>query len=242
MAVSTLIITRDSAPWLAHTIANVRPWSAEVVVIVDAESQDDTLAVARRQADRVECWRVGGLQETVLNAAVELCQHEWIMHLDDDELLPDGFGAALNYLLDKPADEFAFNRLLLVGDGTQMALAENVYPDRQLRLRTRAAYRQAPWPARTHSLPDGDTGLRRWLVSTADTTIWHLNLLLRPAAERQRRMARLWELDPDGMTRTADWHAQFTSPWQYGAPPGPPPAQLAAVLRAVNMKAGSDGP
>lgn len=230
---STLLITRDSGPWLRYVLANVRPWTDELVVVVDEESSDDTYAVAQATADTVVRWPIGGYMEAVLQRAVtELCHGGWIMRLDDDELMPPDFADILPWLMDpaRQADDYAFRRLLLVEDGYQMAESPDLWPDYQVRLRTADAYRQTPWPTVAHTRP---APLRRWQVATDSTTIWHLNLMVRSPEETKRRLARIWQLDAANMARVDRWYRHTMSPWAVRKPDGPPPAELPALLAAI---------
>lgn len=229
---SGLLITRDSAPWLAHVLANMRTWADEVVVVVDAESDAETLAVATAGADRVAVIAVGGYLERVLNAAAALCTGDWIMRLDDDELMPPGFRADAEYLMGLPWQDYMLQRLHLIGDGSLMARAPALWPDPQVRLRRAAAYRDHPWPTTAHGIPDGAAG--RMFVATAGTTIWHLRALLRVAVDRDAidaHIAAEFPAQTAELQRKADRDADL--PWQAFPVPEPRPAELEPLLAAL---------
>ena len=57
---SVTVITRNEAANIAAALASVA-WADEIIV-VDSESTDDTVAIARRHTDRVEVRDVAGLQ------------------------------------------------------------------------------------------------------------------------------------------------------------------------------------
>jgi hypothetical protein len=229
---SALLITCDSAPWLAYVLANCRTWADEVVVVVDTASTDDTYAVAQQHANRVEQWAIGGYLELVLQrAATELCAGDWIMRLDDDELMPPDFAEMVRWLMArKDTDDYAFQRLALVEDGSLMAKSPDLWPDLQIRLRSKSAYHLAPWPPTIHSQPPGT---RRWIVQTDNATIWHLRELVRSAAQLKARLAQMWQLDPDNMARVDGWLQRIAAPWQVLPTPEPPPVELVSLLTAL---------
>lgn len=77
------IIARDEAQNLRELLPTL-DWADEVVVLVDAASQDDTAEVARQHGARV-AQRAFDNFAAQRNAAVELCQSDWILSLDADE-------------------------------------------------------------------------------------------------------------------------------------------------------------
>jgi glycosyltransferase involved in cell wall biosynthesis len=81
-ALSVTIITLNEAAHLPALIESVS-WADEILV-VDAGSTDDTVAIARRLATRVEVreWPGYAAQK---NAAAALARHDWILSLDADE-------------------------------------------------------------------------------------------------------------------------------------------------------------
>ena len=60
---------------------------ADEIVVVDKTSTDDSLAVARRLADRVLTVPWSPTVEETRSFALEQCTHDWILCLDDDECL-----------------------------------------------------------------------------------------------------------------------------------------------------------
>ncbi len=79
---SVTIITRNESANIGAAIESVA-WADEIVV-VDAESTDDTVAIARRYTDRVvvRAWPGFVVQK---NFAAEQACHDWILSLDADE-------------------------------------------------------------------------------------------------------------------------------------------------------------
>jgi hypothetical protein len=231
---SALAVTRDSAPWLPYFLANMRSFADEVVVVVDRGSTDNTLAIARDLADRVEEWEVGGYQELVLQKATELCRGDWIMRLDDDELMPPEFIDTVQWLMQRavksPTDDYDFRRLSLVEDGSKVARSPDIWPDFQVRLRTAEAYHTVPWGTAAHFYPPAR---QRWTVSTDDTTIWHMRHFVRSEAELRARQIRIWRLQAREVSRIDAFLRSLSEPWQILDAPSSRPAELDALLAAL---------
>ena len=79
---SVTVITRDEAANLAAALESVA-WADEIVV-VDSESTDATVEVARRYTSRVIVRRWPGYVAQKNHAAAE-ASHDWILSLDADE-------------------------------------------------------------------------------------------------------------------------------------------------------------
>jgi glycosyltransferase involved in cell wall biosynthesis len=80
--ISVTIITRNEEDRIAEALASVA-WADEIVV-VDAESTDRTVEIARRYTDRIiiNPWPGYAAQK---NFADRQASHEWILSLDADE-------------------------------------------------------------------------------------------------------------------------------------------------------------
>ncbi len=82
---------------------------ADEVILVDKTSTDGTRAVAAPFADRVVVVPWSPTVEETRAFAVSLCAHEWVLLLDDDELLSPGAGLYIQTELRNPqADIYAF--------------------------------------------------------------------------------------------------------------------------------------
>jgi glycosyltransferase involved in cell wall biosynthesis len=138
--VSVIIITRNEAANIGAALDTVS-WADELVV-VDAESTDDTAAIARRHGARVEVrpWPGYAAQK---NYAASLASHDWLLSLDADERVTPELAAEIQTLLRQdgeppkrgyrmPRVTYAFGRWIRTTDW---------YPDRQLRLYDRRAGR-----------------------------------------------------------------------------------------------------
>jgi glycosyltransferase involved in cell wall biosynthesis len=128
---SVTVITKNEGANLAAALESVA-WADEIVV-VDAGSDDDTVAVARRFTDRVAIRPWPGFPQQK-NHAASLASHDWIFSIDADERVSPELAAEIKRLLTGepsargyrvPRVTFALGRWIRTTDW---------YPDWQLRL------------------------------------------------------------------------------------------------------------
>jgi len=81
--VTVTVITKNEREALADALRSVS-WADELIVI-DAESTDDTVDIARQFTDRVYVRPWNGYIDQK-NHAASLASHEWILSLDADEI------------------------------------------------------------------------------------------------------------------------------------------------------------
>src|ERR671914_1792213 len=94
--VSATVITKNEADALADALASLS-WADEIVV-VDAESTDDTVAIARRFTERVYVRPWTGYVDQK-NHAADLATHDWIFSLDADERVTEELSSEIRALL-----------------------------------------------------------------------------------------------------------------------------------------------
>jgi glycosyltransferase involved in cell wall biosynthesis len=136
------VITKNEADALADALRSVS-WAAEIIV-VDAESTDDTVKIARQFTNRVYVRRWSGYVDQK-NHAASLATNDWILSLDADERVTPQLAEEIQQVLAKepsssgyriPRVSFYFGRWIRTTD---------MYPDYQLRLYDR---RKARWDGR----------------------------------------------------------------------------------------------
>lgn len=130
------VITRNESEHLDAALGSVG-WADEIVV-VDAESTDDTVAIAKRHTARVEVrpWPGYSAQK---NYAASIASHDWIFSLDADERVTPELGAEIRGLLqsDPPRPGYRVPRVTwYLG---RWIRSTDWYPDYQLRLYDRRA-------------------------------------------------------------------------------------------------------
>jgi glycosyltransferase involved in cell wall biosynthesis len=130
------VITRNESAHIAAALQSVA-WADEIVV-VDSRSTDDTVAIARQYATRVEerDWPGYSAQK---NYAAGIASNDWILSLDADErVTPELAGEIRDMLQSEPANRgFRIPRVTwYLG---RWVRSTDWYPDYQLRLYDRRA-------------------------------------------------------------------------------------------------------
>lgn len=111
---------------------------ADEVIVVDKSSTDGTRAVATRHADKVVMVPWSPTVEETRAYALSLCQHDWILFLDDDECLSPEAARFISYEMENPrADIYSLPlRHYILGRHDEGAY---YWPERHVRLFRRGA-------------------------------------------------------------------------------------------------------
>jgi glycosyltransferase involved in cell wall biosynthesis len=140
---SVAIITKNEELNLARTLASVS--FADEIVVVDTESTDRTVEIAKSYGAKVfsRAWPGFAAQK---NFAIQQCTGDWILSLDADEELSPELRTQLQFLLPShpPTDAYFINRRnLFLGCWIKHG---GYYPDPKLRLfrRSTANFTLAP--------------------------------------------------------------------------------------------------
>jgi len=149
------VITKNEAENLAAALESVA-WADEIIV-VDSESTDDTVGIARRFTDRVEVrpWPGYVAQK---NYAASRASHDWILSLDADERVTPGLADSIRQSVADPPAHAAFRMKRVTWHLGRWIRSTDWYPDYQTRLYDR---RSADWTGRhVHEAltPRGSTG------------------------------------------------------------------------------------
>ena len=155
---SVVVITLNEASNIDDTLASVA-WANEIIV-VDCGSTDETVALARRQSDRVSHrdWTGYGDQK---NHATGLATHDWVLSLDADERVSPELATEITTLLGQDPAHRGYRIPRTTRYLGRWIRTTDWYPDRQLRLYDR---RVASWSAdRVHESVrvDGSVGRLR---------------------------------------------------------------------------------
>jgi len=106
MALSVIVITRDSAAVIARCLESVS-WADEIVV-VDSGSTDRTLEMCRERGAKVHStpdWPGFGPQK---NRALDLATGSWVLSLDSDEWITPELRAEIERAMAAPGEASAF--------------------------------------------------------------------------------------------------------------------------------------
>lgn len=136
---SVTVITKNESANLGAALESVS-WADEIVV-VDSESTDDTVAIARRFTDRVVVrpWPGYSAQK---NHAASLARHDWILSLDADERVTPELAAEVRASLAATPAHQGFRIPRVTWHLGRWIRTTDWYPDHQLRLYDR---RLAQW-------------------------------------------------------------------------------------------------
>jgi glycosyltransferase involved in cell wall biosynthesis len=152
LPITLCVSTRNAAPVLAGCIDSVRDWVREIV-IVDMESSDATLEIARSYGATIVQVPAAGWAEPGRQSGIDAATQPWILVLDADERAAPGLQPLLaGYVrrddvagVQLPRQNFQFG-WWVPGSG--------LWPDWQLRFFSAA---QTTWPGlRTHEGPTVD--------------------------------------------------------------------------------------
>ena len=137
--VTATIITKDEADSIVDALRSLS-WADEIIV-VDAESRDETVALARQFTNRVYVRPWKGYVDQK-NYAASLATHDWIFSLDADERVPAELRAEIEALLSSEPDAHGFRMPRVSFYLGRWMRTTDMYPDYQLRLYDR---RHAQW-------------------------------------------------------------------------------------------------
>jgi glycosyltransferase involved in cell wall biosynthesis len=140
--VTATIITLNESANIAAALESVS-WADEIIV-VDAESTDDTVAIARRFTDRVivRAWP-GYIDQK--NHAASLATHDWVLSLDADERVTPALAGEIRALLAADPADAGYRVPRISHYLGRWIRSTDWYPDYQLRLYDR---RRARWTGR----------------------------------------------------------------------------------------------
>ena len=139
---SVTVITKNEAANIERALTSVA-WADEVIV-VDAESTDDTTRLAKNFTERVFVRAWPGYVDQK-NYAASLATHDWVFSIDADECVTPQLAAALQRTLSTAPDAAGYQMPRVTQHLGRWIRTTDWYPDYQLRLYDR---RRAAWSGR----------------------------------------------------------------------------------------------
>jgi len=136
---SVTVITHNEGSNLAGALQTVT-WADEIIV-VDAQSTDETAGIARQFTDRVIVreWPGYAAQK---NFAASLASHEWVLSLDADERVTPALADEIRRILTAPASHAAWRMPRVTWYLGRWIRSTDWFPDLKVRLYDR---RSATW-------------------------------------------------------------------------------------------------
>ena len=101
---SVTVITKNESAHISAALASVR-WADEIIV-VDSESTDDTVTLARQMTERVVVRPWAGYVAQK-NFAASIASNDWILSLDADERITPALAQEIESTLASPASACA---------------------------------------------------------------------------------------------------------------------------------------
>ena len=140
--VSVTVITKNESTGIGDALASVA-WADEIVV-VDSESTDDTVAIAKGHTDRVVVRPWPGYIDQK-NYAASIANNDWILSLDADERVTPALADEIRALMSGTPREAAFRMPRVTWHLGRWIRTTDWFPDFQTRLYDR---RSARWTGR----------------------------------------------------------------------------------------------
>jgi O-antigen ligase len=157
-SLSVIVICKNEADRIDRCLGSVAGWADEIIVL-DSDSSDDTVAIAKRYTDRVEVtdWPGFGPQK---QRALDKASCDWVLSLDADEWLSPELRAEIELVLARPTPSHqayclpwlthAFGHDLRYGHWSRAPL--------RLFMRTQGRFTQVPVHEKVVMIPEARIG------------------------------------------------------------------------------------
>jgi glycosyltransferase involved in cell wall biosynthesis len=155
---SVTVIAKNETRNIARALESVA-WADEIIV-VDAESADDTVAIARRFTDHVIVHAWAGYIDQK-NFAASQASHDWILSLDADERVTPALADDIQKTLAASPSAAAYRMPRATWHLNRWIRTTDWYPDYQVRLYDRRAARWIGRHVHEAISADGPTGALR---------------------------------------------------------------------------------
>jgi len=103
---TVIVHTRNEERNIEACLASVKDWADEIIVM-DMESTDRTVEIARRYTDKVFSHPLIRDFDAARNVSAEYASHEWILYLDADERMTPQLAQAITQFIQQAPPEVA---------------------------------------------------------------------------------------------------------------------------------------
>lgn len=186
MRLSVVVITRNGCQRLTRLLRNVQSFADEIIVGVDSSSSDDSAKRAQMAGARtIMIDNPQGYIEPHIRTLVESCHGEWVLRLDDDELISTNFSiSSVSSSTLQSFDLIGFPRAWIVQNEPPLYFGTGATPG-ELVPQYRLMRREADWTFvdRIHT-PGFD--MKEAFVEDS-VFIFHMNLLDFTLDQRRRK-------------------------------------------------------
>ncbi len=169
MSVSAIIHTYNAATTLHRALRSVA-W-ADQIVIIDMESTDQTVEIARAAGAEVHTVKHQDYADPARNFGLQQAKGDWIVVLDADEELPEKLITELQAIMMNPTQIVAYylpRQNVIFGHSMQYT---GWWPDYQLRFFRRGV---VTWPKEVHGQPTV-SGSHEYFPADPGIAIVHYN-------------------------------------------------------------------
>ena len=171
--ISVVIMTKNVDSYIQDCLESVK-WAAEIM-IVDYQSADKTLEIARRYTDTIyfDVWDNEG---AVRNRSYAKAKHEWVFTLDADERVSEELRQSISDFLTKGTEYDAFSvPIKNIFAGKQWIRYGGWYPAYKVRLFKKAKFHYEEAEIHPRVFLDGKEGrLRGDIIHHCYTDFTHL--------------------------------------------------------------------
>ena len=155
LPLSVVVITKNEENNISECLGSVRHWADEII-IVDDESQDRTVEIAEKYADKIFHRRMDN-EGKHRNWAYAQAKNEWVLSLDADEYVSDELKQEISRVL--PDTKFhAFSIPLKNYIGGYWVRYSGWYPAGKLRLFMKSRFKYEEVEVHPRVFLDGETG------------------------------------------------------------------------------------
>jgi glycosyltransferase involved in cell wall biosynthesis len=152
---SVCMIVKNEERRLEDALKSVQ-W-AEEIVIIDDDSTDRTVEIAKKYTDKIVT-RTMDIEGRQRNFSFEQASSEWLLSLDADERVTPELAESIRQNLSKPTDLNGFDIPVKTFIGERWVKGAGYYPARKLRIFRRGKFQYEEEKVHPRAFLDGESG------------------------------------------------------------------------------------